>query len=344
MCSRIVPGIIDSSQLRLRVNPRVEWEFRVPTVRPYWKGYIKLALVSCPIALYTASSSSERVAFRQINKKTGNRLRQQLIDDVTREPVEAADKGRGYEYAKNSYLPVEDEEIESIEVESNHMIEIDSFVPRSEIDERYLDSPYYIGPSDPVGQEAFAVIREAMRGKDIVALGRVVLAKRERVVMLQPWEKGLLGTTLRYPYEVRDSKDYFYDIPDVKIAPDMLTLAEHILKSKETTFDPSKFVDRYEQAMIQLLEKKQQGAPAPKVTPFAAPTNVVSLMDALRRSIAEDESAVAAPKKIATPQPQKGKKRVAGQGELLLPIAGGRAETKAETKPAVQPASRRKSG
>jgi DNA end-binding protein Ku len=165
----------------------------VPTVRPYWKGYIKLALVSCPIALYTAASSSERVAFRQINKKTGNRLRQQLIDDVTREPVEGADKGRRFEYAKNSYLTVEDEEIESIAVESNHIIEIDAFVPRSKIDERYLDSPYYIGPSAQVGQEAFAVIREAMRGKDMVALGRVVVAKRERVIMLQPWEKGAFG-------------------------------------------------------------------------------------------------------------------------------------------------------
>jgi DNA end-binding protein Ku len=316
----------------------------VPTVRPYWKGYIKLALVSCPIALYTASSSSERVAFRQVNKKTGNRLRQQLIDDVTREPVEAAEKGRGYEYAKNSYLLIEDEEIESIEVESNHIVEIDSFVPRSEIDERYLDSPYYIGPNDPVGQEAFAVIREAMRGKDMVALGRVVLAKRERVIMLQPWEKGLLGTTLRYPYEVRDSKDYFYDIPDVKIAPDMLTLAEHILKSKEATFDPSKFVDRYEQAVIQLLEKKQQGMPAPKAAPFVAPTNVVSLMDALRRSIAEDSKAGPPAKTAAAPQPQKGKKRVPGQGELLLPIAGRKEQPKAETKPAAQPASRRTSG
>src|SRR5271165_2093615 len=271
--------------------------FRVPTVRPYWKGYLKLALVSCPIALYTASSSSERVAFRQLNKKTGNRLRQQLVDDVTREPVEAADKGRGYEYAKNSYL--------LIEVESNHIIEIDSFVPRSQIDERFLDSPYYIGPNDPVGQEAFAVIREAMRGKEMVALGRVVLAKRERVIMLQPWEKGLLGTTLRYPYEVRDSKDYFYDIPDVKIAPDMLTLAEHILKSKETTFDPSKFVDRYEQAVIQLLEKKQQGMPAPKAAPFVAPTNVVSLMDALRRSIAEESKMGAPAKTAAAQQPKK---------------------------------------
>jgi DNA end-binding protein Ku len=322
-------------------------EFRVPTARPYWKGYIKLALVSCPIALYTASSSSERVAFRQINKKTGNRLRQQLIDDVTREPVEAADKGRGYEYAKDAYLLVEDEEIESIEIESNHMIEIDSFVPRDQIDERYLDSPYYIGPNDPVGQEAFAVIREAMRGKDMVGLGRVVLAKRERVIMLQAWEKGLLGTTLRYPYEVRDSKDYFYDIPDVKLAPDMLKLAEHILQSKETTFDPSQFVDRYEQAVLQLLEKKQQGMPAPKAAPFVAPTNVVSLMDALRRSIAEESKAGAAPKTAAatpapmtvTTKPKKGKQRIGGQGELLLPIAGRKGQPKDKIESAAYPES-----
>ena len=263
----------------------------MPNVRPYWKGYIKLALVSCPIALYTATSSSERVAFRQINKKTGNRLRQQLIDEVTREPVEAADKGRGYEYAKNTYLPIDDDDLEAIEVESNHMIEIDSFVPRAEIDERYLDSPYYIGPDDPVGQEAFAVIREAMRGKGMAALGRVVLSKRERVIMLQPWDKGLLGTTLRYPYEIRDLKDYFYDIPETKVSPELLGLAEHILKSKEAKFDPSKFVDRYEQAVLELLEKKQKGLPAPKPREFVAPTNVINLMDALKRSRASEETA-----------------------------------------------------
>ncbi|HTC03567.1 MAG TPA: Ku protein, partial [Xanthobacteraceae bacterium] len=146
--------------------------------RPYWKGYLKLALVSCPIALYTAASSSERVSFRQINKKTGNRLRQQLVDEVTREPVETEDKGRGYEYAKGAYIEIDDDEIDAIAVESNHTIEIDSFVPRAQIDERYLDSPYYIIPNDQVGQEAFAVIRDAMRGKAMVALARVVLAKR----------------------------------------------------------------------------------------------------------------------------------------------------------------------
>jgi DNA end-binding protein Ku len=180
----------------------------VAASRPYWKGYLKLSLVSCPIALYSASSSSDRVAFRQINKKTGNRLRQQLVDEVTREPVDSADKVRGYEYAKGAFIQVEDDELDAIAIESNHTIEIDSFVPRSQIDERYFDSPYYITPNDQVGQDAFAVIRDAMRGKDMVALARVVLAKRERVIMLQPWEKGLMAVTLRFAYEVRDSKRF----------------------------------------------------------------------------------------------------------------------------------------
>ena len=154
-------------------------------------------------------------------------------------PSRPHDKGRGYEYAKGSYLMIEDDELDAIEIESNRTIEIDTFVPRAEIDERFLDSPYYIAPNEPVGQEAFAVIREAMRGKDMVALGRVVLSKRERVIMLQPWDNGLLGTTLRYPYELREAKDYFYDIADVKVEPELLTLAQHILKTKEARFDPT---------------------------------------------------------------------------------------------------------
>jgi DNA end-binding protein Ku len=175
--------------------------------RAFWKGYLKLSLVSCPIALYTGTSATERVSFRQINKKTGHRLRQQLVDEVTREPVEGEHKGRGYECAKNTYIPVDDDELDALAVDSTHTIEIDSFVPRQQIDQRHLDSPYYITPDGQVGHEAFAVIREAMRGKGLVALGRVVLTKRERVIMLEPWDKGLIGTTLRYPYEIRDAKD-----------------------------------------------------------------------------------------------------------------------------------------
>ena len=301
--------------------------------RAFWKGYLKLSLVSCPIALYTGTSATERVSFRQINKKTGNRLRQQLVDEGTREPVEGEDKGRGYEYAKNAYIPVDDDELDALAIESKHTIEIDSFVPREQIYERYLDSPYYITPDGQVGQDAFAVIREAMRGKDMVALGRVVLAKRERVVMLQPWDKGLMATTLRYPYEIRDAKEYFDDIPDAKVEPDMLKLAQHILQSKTTDFDPSQFVDRYEEAVVAMLKKKQAGLPVSRERATPRPQNVANLMDALRRSIAEE--------KAASIPPKKGRKRIDGQSEMLLPIAGN-AKKVATATPSERQSARQK--
>ncbi len=300
--------------------------------RPYWKGYLRLSLVTCPIALYTGTSSTERVSFRQVNKKTGNRLRQQLVDEVTREPVGNEDKGRGYEYSKGAYILVDDEELDAIAIESNHTIEIDSFVPRQQIDERYLDSPYYITPDDQVGQDAFAVIREAMRGKGMVALARVVLAKRERVIMLQPWDKGLMGTTLRYPYEIRDAKEYFDDIPNVKVAPDMLKLAEHILQSKKADFDPSQFVDHYEEAVVEMLKNKQAGISAPRERASARSQNVVNLMDALRSSIAREKG--------ASP-PKKGRKRVEGQTEMLLPISGKKGK-EAAAKSVAKPTGRQK--
>jgi DNA end-binding protein Ku len=305
--------------------------------RPYWRGYLKLSLVSCPIALYPAASSSERISFRQINKKTGNRLRHQLVDEVTREPVESEDKGRGYEYEKNTYLVVDDEELEAVKIESSQTIEIDSFVPRTQIDERYFESPYYIIPDDKVGQEAFAVIREAMRDKKMAALARVVLAKREHVIMLQPWNKGLMGTTLRYPYEIRDDKQLFDEIPDTKVAADMLKLADHIVESKKADFDPSQFVDRYEDAVVEMVRSKRSGLPAQpqKLAPTAP--NVVSLMDALRRSIADGKGSRAPEAK--TP-PKKGRKRIAGQTEMLLPIAGKKANEAA--KRPVRPGARQK--
>jgi DNA end-binding protein Ku len=301
--------------------------------RPYWKGYLKLSLVSCPIALYTGTSSTERVSFRQINKKTGNRLRQQLVDEVTRDPVESFEKGRGYEYAKNAYVPVDDDELDAIAIESNHTIEIDSFVPREQIDERHLDSPYYVIPNDQVGQEAFAVIREVMRGKTMAALGRVVLAKRERAIMLQPWDKGLMGTTLRYPYEIRNAKEYFDDIPNVKLEPDMLKLAEQILRSKATDFNPSRFVDRYEEAVVEMVKKKQAGMAVSRELATPPPQNVLNLMDALRHSIAHEQAASAPPKKR--------RKRIESQGEMLLPISGHKAR-EAVAKPAERVGVRRK--
>src|SRR5258708_19520305 len=210
--------------------------------RAYWKGYLKLSLVSCPIALYPATSSSERVSFNRINKKTGNRLKQQQVDAETGEPVEREDIGRGYEIGKGQYTDIEDDEIEKIRIESTHTIEIDSFVPRSEIDDRYPDGPSYVAPADQVGQEAFAVIRDAIREKGMVALGRVVVSRREYVVMLEAFDKGLLATTLRYAYELRDPASYFEDIPDLKLPPEMNQLAVHILEPQPSHFDPPTFL------------------------------------------------------------------------------------------------------
>ena len=253
--------------------------------RAYWKGYLKLSLVSCPIALYPATSSSERVSFNRVNKKTGNRLKQQQVDAETGEPVEKEDIGRGYEIGKGQYLQIEDEEIEKIRIESSHTIEIDSFVPRPEIDDRYLDSPYYVAPTDQVGQEAFAVIRDAIREKGMVALGRVVVSRREYVVMLEAFDKGLLATTLRYAYEVREPAAYFEDIPDLNLPAEMKQLATHILDTKSSHFDPAKFNDHYETALVELLRAKQAGriVEAPKDEP--SPQRVINLMDALRASI-----------------------------------------------------------
>ena len=303
--------------------------------RAYWKGYLKLSLVSCPIALSPATSSSERVSFRQINKQTGNRLRQQLVDDVTREPVDAADKAKGYEVEKGVYIEIDDEEIEALQVESKHTIEIDSFVPAAQIDKRFYESPYYIVPNDNVGQEAFAVIRDAMKGKGMVALGRIVLAKRERVIAIEPQGKGLIGTTLRYTYEVRKAEEYFDDIAETKIPGEMLKLAEHILDTKKADFDPSQFEDHYETALAELLRKKQAGFQPPKGKEhIAAPSKVINLMDALRRSVEAGRG---------TPAAKKGKRAV-GQTELLLPIEGKKPKEATKSPGARAGARQRKAG
>ena len=253
--------------------------------RAYWKGYLKLSLVSCPIALYPASSSSERVSFNRINTKTGNRLKQQMVDAETGQPVEKEDIGRGYEYAKGQYLIVEDDELAKIKIESTHTIKIDRFVPRTEIDDRYLDSPYYISPTDQVGQEAFSVIRDAMREKKMVGLARVVLTRREHVVLLEPFDKGLLATTLRYPYEIRDQKDYFEDIPELKLPDEMMKLAAHIVDTKAGHFEPKAFEDHYEKALVELLKSKQAGIPVEAIGEETAAPRVINLMDALKASI-----------------------------------------------------------
>ncbi len=249
------------------------------------------------------------MSFRQINKKSGHRLKQQLVDSVTGEVVETQDKGRGYQIGKDEYLPVEDEELDSLRLESTHTIDIEKFVPRSEIDERYLDSPYYLTPEDKVGQDAFAVIREAMKRKNMVGLGKVVISRRERIVMLESFDKGLIATTLRYAYEVRDAKTYFEDIPEMKLSDEMVELAEHILETKAGHFDPAEFEDRYENAVVEMLKQKQAGMPVRKEAPVAAPSTVVNLMDALRRSVQKEQPAAKKGKPAEKVGRQSGKRK-----------------------------------
>jgi DNA end-binding protein Ku len=253
--------------------------------RAYWKGYLKLSLVSCPIALYPASSEREKISFHQLNKETGNRIKYRKVDAETGEEVESSDIIKGYQVGKGEYIEVEPEELEAIAIESKRTIEIDEFVPKKEIDELYLNSPYYVVPDGEVGEQAFAVIREAIREEGMVALGRVVFTSREHVIALEPRGKGLIGVTLRYPYEVRDEDEYFADIADEKIPKDMLELASHIVRTKAGHFKPREFEDHYEEALKELLKKKQSGEKI-EVPREREPAKVINLMDALRRSVA----------------------------------------------------------
>jgi DNA end-binding protein Ku len=252
--------------------------------RANWKGYLKLSLVSCGIALFPATTTRDRVRFNIINRETGNRVRYDVVDADTGAEVPQEDRVKGYKVDRDNYVLLEEQELDEVALESTHTIEIEAFVEREEVDELYLDESYYLVPDDKVGYEAFAVIREAMRDEGLVGIARVVLYRRERLLMLSPRGNGIVGTTLRYNNEVREEQEYFDDIPDVKVSKDMLDLAKHILETKKAKFDPSKFEDRYETALKELIAAKQAGK-KPPTSPSPRPTNVVSLMDALRRSV-----------------------------------------------------------
>ncbi len=252
--------------------------------RANWKGYLKLSLVSCAVALFPATSTSQRVRFNILSRKTGHRVRYEVVDAETNDPVPDEDRVKGYKVEDNAYVFVEEEELDKVALESTHTIDIESFVPRSEVDAIYLDAPYFLVPDDRIAQEAFAVIRDAMQKEDMVGLARVVLNRRERILMVEPRGKGLLATTLHYKNEVRKDTVYFEDIPDIEITPDMLELAVHIVDTKTAHFDPAKFEDRYEQALAELIQSKRAGETI-VAKPAPQPSNVVNLMDALRRSV-----------------------------------------------------------
>jgi non-homologous end joining protein Ku len=306
--------------------------------RPYWKGHLKLSLVSCPIALYPAVDASERVSFRQINRSTGNRLRQRLVDTVTGETIEASDKARGFEVAENQFVVVENEDLEQAREKSRvqasgdvtpasqvredaskrdasqltlqkwpegapaathkprahipnpRTIEIEHFIRRTEIDARYLQTPYYITPRASVGQEAFAVIRDAMAEKDVVGLGRVVLSNRERPIILTPLGAGLRGITLRYAHEIRNEAEYFADIPELVLPAKMQELAEHIVETRLAQFDPTYLEDRYRTAVMSMLRHKAQ-LPHRAGAVMPSRENVIDLMEVLQRSLTAEQSA-----------------------------------------------------
>jgi DNA end-binding protein Ku len=252
--------------------------------RANWKGYLKLSLVSCAVALYPATSTRGRVRFNIINRRTGHRVHNEVVDAETGDPVEPEDRVKGYKTERGRYILLEEEEVERVALESTHTIDIEAFIPREEVDTIYLDESHYIAPTDKVGVEAFAVIRKAMEESELVGLARVVLYRRERLLMIAPRGKGLMATALKYENEVRSEEPYFEDIPAVKISSDMLDLATHILESKKADFDPSKFEDRYEKALTDLIKAKGAGKELPEPSK-PEPSNVINLMDALRKSV-----------------------------------------------------------
>src|SRR5436190_15392893 len=224
--------------------------------RANWKGFLRLSLVTCPVALYPATSDTEKVSFNQINRKTGHRIKYAKVDADTGEEVANEDIMKGYKVDTDTYIEVSKDELDELALESTRTIEIDEFVPRTDIDSRYVIRPYYLVPDGKVGHDAFAVIRETIRSMNKVAIGRVVLTNREHIIALEPLDNGLMGTLLRYPYEVRDPQEYFDDIQDVKVTKDMLDLARHIVNQKAGHFEPEQFEDRHEQALIDVIREK----------------------------------------------------------------------------------------
>ena len=278
--------------------------------RPSWQGHLKLSLVSCPVALYAATNAGGDVHFNLINPKTNNRIRMITTDPDTG-PIDRADLVKGYEISKGEYVLLTDEEIDAVKLESTKTIEIERFVAEKDIDRLYWDNPYYLAPDGKMAQEAFGVIRTAMQKSGQIALGRIVLATRERILALEPRDNGILAYTIRTDAEVRKPDEIFDGISNTKPDASMIAIAEKIIKQKQGPFDPSKFVDRYEEALKQLIEDKQKGHEPAKV---AEPddTNVVDLMSALRASLAGKSKDKAPAPKAAPAVKAKSKSRKAG--------------------------------
>lgn len=285
--------------------------------RPAWRGYLKLSLVTCAVELTNATTHTEKVSFRVINRDTGNTVKRQYIDAVTGKPVQDKNEVKGYEVDKDQYLLIEENEIEALHIESEHTMNLDGFVQKSEIEQVYLDTPYYLAPADKVSEEAFIAIRDALAARKMAGLSRIVLYRRERPVVIEPLGKGMLLTTLRYQNTVRKATTVFEDIDDLKIDEEIIDLATHIIDRKKTKFDPSKFEDHYENALLELIRAKKAGRKPPVVKAAPQPSNVVNLFDALKQSLASeggDEEEEAPDKKPAARRAAKAARKPSGGG------------------------------
>jgi len=259
-------------------------------VRAAWKGYLKLSLVTCAVELFNATTQAEKVSFHVLNRKTGDRVRRVYLDAETGKEVDAEDQVKGYEVHKGEYVQVEPEEFEAVQIESNHTLNLDGFVSKDQIDPIYLDTPYYLAPADEVSEEAFVVIRDALADKKMAGMARLVLYNRERPVVIEPREPGMLLTTLRFDKLVRKPNEVFEGIDKVKINAEMTDIATNIIDRKRMKFDPSRFEDKYEDALLELIKAKKAGRKLPKAEPAERPSNVISLFDALKKSLAEEGS------------------------------------------------------
>jgi DNA end-binding protein Ku len=256
--------------------------------RPAWRGYLKLSLVTCAVELSNATTQSDKVSFRIINRKTGNMVKRQYVDAESGNALSDKDEVKGYETGKDEYLLIEEEDIEAVQIEASHTLNLEGFVSKSDIEQIYLDTPYYLAPADKVSEEAFAVIRDALARKKMAGLARIVLYRRERPVVIEPFENGMLLTTLRYDSTVRRVEDVVEVGKTVELDDEMVALAAKIIDRRRGKFDPDKFEDRYENALLDLIKSKKAGRKAPKAKPQPKPSNVVNLFDALKKSLAGD--------------------------------------------------------
>lgn len=267
--------------------------------RANWKGFLKVAEVSCPVALYTAASTSDRIAFHTLNRATGHRVRRQFVDSETGKPVDRDEQVKGYEIASGEYIMLDPEEVSSAVPESDKTLSVSTFIGCSDIDDVYFDKPYYLAPSDKHAEEAYALIREGMRAKKVAALAQTVLFRRVRTVLIRAHGTGLIATTLNFDYEVRSAKDAFDSVPDIKIKGEMLDLAEHIIKTKSGKFNPRDFEDRYEAALAEVVRAKSEGRKI-EIRKEPRDEKVVDLMAALRESAGTAKKKASAKSKAAT--------------------------------------------